>query len=415
VRTAPLQGSNSETIRRDNLSAILREVHVGGPRTRSELVAHTGLNRSTVAGIIAELTERRLVYEEPGDRLGMPGRPSPLVKADPDGAVVLGIEIAVHSLAVALVGLGGIVHEQARVAVPRGRPTLEETLERMRDLSRMLLARSPLRDRLVGVGVAAVGAVRSRDGFVHFAPNLDWSTVPMAELVARRLELDVPVVVRNEADLGARAEHLRGAGIGFADLIYLSCDVGVGGGIITGGRPLVGAAGYAGEVGHFPVKADGWPCGCGSRGCWETEVGERALLRDAGRDPDGGPDEVDALFRDAEAGASVANGALTEVGRWLGLGIAGFANVFDPQVVVLGGLFGRMAPFILPIVRQQLDDRALAITREPVGIVVAQLGIDAPVLGAAERAFEPLLADPLRSTTNEQRTGPAWAQTGAAM
>ena len=135
MRTAPLQGSNSETIRRDNLSAVLREVHVRGPRTRSELVAHTGLNRSTVAGIIAELSDRRLVYEEPGDRLGMPGRPSPLVKVVPDGAVVLGIEIAVHSLAVAIVGLGGVVHDRTRVAVPHGRPTLEETLERMHDLS----------------------------------------------------------------------------------------------------------------------------------------------------------------------------------------------------------------------------------------------------------------------------------------
>jgi predicted NBD/HSP70 family sugar kinase len=415
VRTAPFQGSNSETIRRDNLSAVLREVHVRGPRTRSELVAHTGLNRSTVAGIIAELSDRRLVYEEPGDRLGMPGRPSPLVKVVPDGAVVLGIEIAVHSLAVAIVGLGGVVHDRTRVALPHGRPTLEETLERMHDLSSSLLEHSTVPDRLVGVGVAAVGAVRSKDGFVHLAPNLDWSTVPMAELVRRRLELDVPVVVRNEADLGARAEHLRGAGIGFDDLIYLSCDVGVGGGIITGGRPLVGASGYAGEVGHFPLNPDGWPCGCGSRGCWETEVGERALLRNAGRDPDGGPDEVDSVLLEAEAGSLVALSALTDVGRWLGLGLAGLINVFDPEVVVLGGLFGRMAPYTLSTVRQQLDDRALAITREPVGIVVAQLGIDAPVLGAAERAFEPLLLDPLRAPARVHEIGPALAQTGAAM
>lgn len=414
MRTPPPSGSSSETMRRDNLSAILREVHVAGPRSRSELVVRTGLNRSTVAALIGELSERGLVYEEPGDRLGLPGRPSPLVNAAPDGAVALAIEIAVHSLAVAVVGLGGVVHRRARVELPRGRPTLDETLERMRELSGQILAGSALRERLVGIGVAAVGAVRSSDGFVHFAPNLDWSSVPMMELVAGKLELDVPVVVRNEADLGARAEHLRGAGVGFDDLIYLSCDVGVGGGIITAGRPLVGASGYAGEVGHYPVNPDGSLCGCGARGCWETEVGERALLRNAGRDPDGGPDEANAVLRDAEQGSPRAVAALASVGRWLGLGMAGLINVFDPQIVVLGGLFGRMAPWTLPMAREQLEARALAITREPVEVVVSRLGVDAPIIGAAERALEPLLADPLRPRTS-RRSGPPLVQTGAAM
>jgi predicted NBD/HSP70 family sugar kinase len=315
---------------------------------------------------------------------------------------------------VAVEGLRGVDHPRARVELPPGRTTIDETLERMRELSGQILAGSTFGDRLVGIGVAAVGAVRSSDGFVHFAPNLDWSNVPMMELVAGKLELGVPVVVRNEADLGARAEHLRGAGAGFDDLIYLSCDVGVGGGIITAGRPLVGASGYAGEVGHYPVNPDGWLCGCGSRGCWETEVGERALLRNAGRDPDGGPDEANAVLRDAEQGSPRALAALASVGRWLGLGMSGLINVFDPQIVVLGGLFGRMAPWTLPMAREQLEARALAITREPVEIVVSRLGVDAPIIGAAERALEPLLADPLRPRPT-RRMGPPLVQTGAAM
>jgi predicted NBD/HSP70 family sugar kinase len=203
--------------------------------------------------------------------------------------------------------------------------------------------------------------------------------------------------------------------VGFDDLLYLSCDVGVGGGIVTSGRPLVGASGYAGEVGHFPINPEGWACGCGARGCWETEVGERALLRNAGRDPDGGPEEADGVLRDAEEGQPVALKALTDVGRWLGLGLAGLINVFDPQVVVLGGLFGRMAPYTLPMVQEQLEARRLAITREPVEVVVARLGVDAPILGAAERALEPLLADPLGQYAQTSRSGPHLVQTGAAM
>jgi predicted NBD/HSP70 family sugar kinase len=231
--------------------------------------------------------------------------------------------------------------------------------------------------------------------------------------VAEWLGLGVPVVVRNEADLGARAEHLRGAGVGFDDLLFLSCDVGVGGGVITSGRPLVGASGYAGEVGHVLVNPEGEICGCGSRGCWETEVGQRALLRRAGRDPDAGPDAVAEVLREAEAGAGGAIDALIDVGRWLGLGLAGLIYVFDPKLVVLGGLFAQMAPFTLPIVRHQLEDRKLAITREPVEVVISSLGLDAPVLGAAERAFEPLIADPAGQAG--VRTGPDVVQTGAAM
>jgi predicted NBD/HSP70 family sugar kinase len=413
-RTASLPGSNSESIRRDNLSAVLREVHISGPRSRSEIVSLTGLNRSTVAGIVAELSELGLVHEEPGGRQGAPGRPSPWIHPRPDGAVVLAIGIAVHTLDVAVVGLGGHVHEHERVRLTHSRPSLEEALAGMRDIGLRLLDASGLRDRIVGVGVAAQGAVRSEDGFVHFAPNLGWSTVPLARLVEEWLALDVPVVVRNEADLGARAEHLRGAGAGFEDVLFLSCDVGVGGGVITGGRPLTGASGYAGEVGHVPINPEGSLCGCGSRGCWETEVGQRALLRRAGRDPDAGPEAVAEVLREAESGDAGAIDALIDVGRWLGLGLAGLINVFDPKIVVLGGLFAQMAPFTLPIVRHQLEDRKLAITREPVEVVVSALGADAPVLGAAERAFEPLLADPAGNRAIARR-GPLLVQTGAAM
>jgi predicted NBD/HSP70 family sugar kinase len=396
VRSPLSPGSNSETIRRDNLSAILREVHLAGPRTRSDLVAVTGLNRSTVADLVAQLAEGGLVREEPGGRLGGPGRPSPSVHPVRDGAVVLAISIAVHWLTVALVGLGGDVVDRVRRDRYGGPPTLDQTLADMLEMSRPMLDQPGIRERLAGVGVAAVGPVRSDDGYVHFAPNLGWSAVPMATRIAGLLDLPVPVVVRNEADLGARAEHLRGAGAGVDDLVYLSCDVGVGGGIITGGRPLVGASGYAGEVGHVAIDPEGLRCGCGARGCWETVVGERALLRNAGRDPDGGPREVDSVLRAADAGDPVALAATAAIARWLGIGIAGLVNMFDPRVVVLGGLFGRVSALVLADVQAELSRRVLSVAREQVRIVPSTLGDDAPLLGAAERAFEPLLADPFR-------------------
>ncbi len=396
MRAITSPGSNSETIRRDNLSALLREVHLDGPRSRSDLVALTGLNRSTVGDLVAELVDQGLVREQRGDSLGSPGRPSAKVHAAPEGAVVLAISIAVHWLTVAIVGLGGQVLDRVRHDRAGAPPTLDQTLGDALEMGRSMLDRPGVRGRLVGVGVAAVGPVRSEDGYVHFAPNLGWTAVPMAERIARLFDLEVPVVVRNEADLGARAEHLRGAGAGVDDLIYLSCDVGVGAGIVTGGRPLVGARGYAGEVGHVAVDPAGLACGCGSHGCWETVVGERALLRGAGRDPDGGPREVDAVLRAAAAGDATGLAAVRAVSRWLGIGMAGLVNVFDPRVVVLGGLFARLTPLMREPMDAELASRVMSVSRDPVRVVASPLGDDAPLLGAAERAFEPLLADPMR-------------------
>jgi len=139
---------------------------------------------------------------------------------------------------------------------------------------------------------------------------------------------------------------------------------------------------------------DGAACGCGSVGCWETEVGEEALLRRAGLPVSMGRSGVDQVLRDADAGSGTALKALDEVGRWLGIGIAGLVNLFNPRLVVLGGSFGRIHPFISSRLERELDRRSLPGSRDLVRVVPARLGLDAPLLGAAELAFEPLLADP---------------------
>jgi predicted NBD/HSP70 family sugar kinase len=170
--------------------------------------------------------------------------------------------------------------------------------------------------------------------------------------------------------------------------------VGVGGGLIVGGEPLTGIAGYSGEVGHMPVNPDGLPCRCGSIGCWETEVGATALLRRAGQPPEGGAAAWDAVRRDAEAGSPPALAALAETGRWLGIGLAGIINVLNPQLVLLGGRFAPAYVYLRTALEAELDRRVLRASRGLVRVVPVGLGDDAPLLGAAELAFEPLLADP---------------------
>ena len=204
----------------------------------------------------------------------------------------------------------------------------------------------------------------------------------------------MPIVFANESDLAALAESRRGAARGIDDVVLVWGSIGVGGGLIIGGEPLIGAAGYSGEVGHLPVNPDGLPCRCGSNGCWETEVGVGALLRRAGYPPEGGQEAFESLLEAAGSGSSVALEAFAETGRWLGIGLAGIINILNPRLVLLGGRLARSYPFSRTALEAELDRRVLRASRQMVRVIPASLGIDAPLLGAAELAFEPLLADP---------------------
>jgi predicted NBD/HSP70 family sugar kinase len=387
-------GHRSETVRRANLSTIVRELHVSGPMSRSELVNRTGLTRSAIRGLIGELVGGNLAIEGPAALDGTPGRPSPVVRPDAHGRVVLALEIAVDSLAAAAVGLGGEVFELVRVDLPRGRSSLTPIVDLLAELASTVRAALPADDVIIGTGVAMVGVVRRSDGMVSMAPNLGWRDEPLGERLADALGMDVPIAIANESDLAVLAEHRRGAARGVDDVLLVWGSVGVGGGLIVNGEPLTGSAGYSGEVGHIPVNPDGLPCRCGSIGCWETEVGSSALLRRAGHPPEGGHEAVAAVLRDAENGSPTALEALAETGRWLGIGLAGVINVLNPDMVLLGGGLAPAYPFVRSALEAELDRRVLRASRQLVRVVPTTLGEAAPLRGAAELAFEPLLADP---------------------
>ncbi len=345
----------------------------------------------------------------PSAVLDSPSRSSSLVEPCKLGAVALAIEIAVDSVAAAVVDLGGEVLGTVRMDRPRGRTSVDLTISDLFEIVEGLLERTRTREALVGIGVGVDGIVRRSDGLVHLAPNLGWRDVPLGELLAEALGSTVPIVVANGADLGALAEHRRGVAVLANNVVYLSGEVGVGGGVIVDGRPLCGVAGYAGEVGHMPVNPDGVACSCGSFGCLETEIGEGALLVRAGHAASDDRSGVDRLLVEAAVGVPAALSALETTGRWLGVGLATLINVFNPEVIVLGRLFGRLHPFTAASMEAELDRRALRASRERVRVVPAALGVEATLIGAAELAFEPLLSDPIRWTP--PRVAPSIPQT----
>lgn len=387
-------GLRSETVRRTNLAAIARELHAHGPVSRSRLGSRTGLTRGAIAVLIGEFVAAGIVHEQRSVPGGTPGRPSVRVSPVPEGAVALALDMAVDSLAAAVVGFGGEVLAHSRIDRPRTETSVAETVGAVADLARAVAGSRLDRDELVGIGAAVAGVVRRPDGVVSMAPNLGWRDVGLGEALAEALETSLRVSVGNEADLGALAELRRGVAAGRAHVLFVSGEVGVGGGVIADGHPLTGVAGYGGEIGHFPLNPGGARCRCGSTGCLETEVGEDALLLRAGHPIGSGPEGIRAVLDEAATGSPTALAALEHVGSWLGRGLAGMVNVLNPELIVLGGLFGRIHPHIHRPIERALDEMALPAQRRLVSVVPAALADDASLLGAAELAFEPFLSDP---------------------
>jgi predicted NBD/HSP70 family sugar kinase len=399
-RHVEARGATQDVVRQHNLATLLGHVHRRGPTSRAELTKILGLNRSTIAALVDDLEARGLVVERTTRERGTPGRPSHLVALRTDTIAVLAVVLGVDAVTVAVVAPGGSVLDQAEVGLESERDrALERVLRTVCRLTKKLAARLPPEVFLAGMGVAVPGVVRAEDGVVHFAPNLGWREVPFGARMATRLGsqagLSIPVLCRNDASLGAVAEHIRGIGSGVANLVYIHAEVGVGGGIIADGKLLNGTAGYAGEIGHMRVNPEGVPCRCGSRGCWETEVGQDALIALAGRRP-GGQVAVDEVLAAAAKGETQATQAIERVARWVGIGLANIVNIFNPDMVVLGGVLADVLELQRPTLTAQMRTGVVTAAQLDVELVPPSLGRESVLLGAAEVALEPMLSDPGR-------------------
>jgi len=386
-----------QTVRRANLSTVLAAVRDRGQASRSELVSATGLTRSAIGGLVAELDELGLVREHGAASDGSPGRPSQVVHVDGRRVGAVAVEIAVDGIGAAIVGLDGTVIHSRRLMRSRETVPVEQTVRDVIGLLRALGVESPTIGgrRLVGLGVAIAGLVDDATNVVVRAPNLGWTDVGLGEALGAQLGFELPVFVANDGDVGALAEVRFGAGVGIGEMLYVSGEVGVGGGLFVGGRRVAGRSGFAGEIGHMPINPDGRPCRCGSSGCWETETGELALLARGGRDSDAGIHALAEMIEAAERGEPRAVAAFADEARWLGLGIAGLINIFDPELVVLGGFFGPILPLIGEQLRREVEARVFLGAARTVPIVASRLGADGGLIGAAELAFEPLVENPL--------------------
>jgi len=359
--------AGQHTVRRHNLALVLGAVAAAGRSTRAQVAGATGLTRATVSALADQLLAAGLLDELDPDR-GAPGRPGSPLRVHPGGPGGLGVEVNVDYLAVCVVGLDGTVRAQCveafdvRTAAPGA--ALGQAA-RVADR-----ARAEAGIPITGAGLALPGLV-DLDGVLRRAPNLpQWSGFAAAETLAGMLGRSV--IAGNEANLAALAE---GRAEGLRDFVHVSGEIGVGGGVVRDGQLYGGVRGFAGELGHVVVDPDGPPCSCGGTGCLEQLAGLEAVLR-AARVAD-----VDELVERA-ADAHVA-GALAAAGRALGIALAAAVNLLDVSDIVLGGVYARLAPWLVDVLRAELHRRVVSRDVTPARIHVSTLGPYAAVRGAA--------------------------------
>lgn len=376
-----------DSVRRRNLSQVLEMVHRGQSPSRAEMTAHTGLNRSTIGALVAELVALGLVVETEPSTSNRVGRPSPRVEPSPDVAVVA-VNPEVDAITAAVVGLGARVEHRVRREVEHP-PTPEEAAAIIAELVADLRERAAGRTML-SVGVAVPGLVRAAGGDVRWAPHLGWREVPFTRLVEDAVGL--PTFADNDATVGAHAEWLFGAGRGAAELVYLNGGAsGIGGGVIVRGLPLGGAHGYAGEFGQNRPGLRDTADRVTTAGTLEDEVSRARLLAAVGLDTADEPTLRERLLTSTDAGVWAE---LERQQRILAVALANAVNVFNPELVVLGGFLATLLEWRGPALEQAVEASTVPAAWEGVQIRAAALGENRLLIGAAELALAPLLHDP---------------------
>ncbi len=388
-------------VREYNLGLVLRQVAELGPRSRATLALETGLNKSTVSSLVADLIDAGLLRESPVEEpAGRVGRPPQSVEVDPDGPFVLGLEVNVDYLAAWATDLSGAVRHRSFVAHDNRSARARDVIERLARLAEEALGEPFAANRHPLVATVAVPGQVDPHRPLAVAPNHGWVDVPIARLLEEALE-DPPYDVRveNEANLGAVAELVEGAGRGLSDFVYVSGEIGIGAGVVLRGELFRGASGFAGEFGHLTIDPFGPPCGCGGRGCLERLAGQDALLRLAGWDArmrcEGPrPEWPGAMLADsARAGHARTLEALSQVGHTLGIAIASLANLLDPEAVLLGGYLAPLSEWLRVPIEGELETRALAGRRMRCRVLPARLGGEAAVRGAVALSRRAALED----------------------
>ncbi len=381
-------GQNRDDVRKHNLATLLKMIHEAGTISRSMLTTKSGLNRSTISDLVQELGELGLVTEEESKAASGVGRPSLQVTAS-NKIVAFAVNPDIDAVTVGMVGLAGevIARKRQPLSAPVKPEKAVQVAAKIIEEFRSELASDV---RIAGIGLAIPGQVRVGDGVVRLAPHLNWVEIPIVRMMSQAANL--PVFADNDASIGCNAEHMFGNGRGFDDMVYLFASTGgIGGGVIIDGHQLRGAAGYGGELGHVRITSSSDPVYSGLPGTLESEVRRDEIL-DAVKLFAATDEEL--LLGLTNVQDSKAIKVIQKQIDALAIAIANFLNIFNPQIVVLGGFLAGLLAFDSGRLFEGVKRHSLTSANDRVLIREGALGPNLLMIGAAEVVFKELLSNP---------------------
>lgn len=389
-------------VRTHNAAVVLQQLRLHAPLSRADLAKRIGLNRSTVSSIVAQLLHAGLIHETEfqTDKMGRPGLSLAL---NPRGGCAVGVEI--DSTGVQVVLTDFVAHRVWRRHVRlRQEDSQANFLHCAEEMVRQALFQAQSRGlQVLGIGLALPGLVDVEEGELRYAPALHWHDIPFRRQWRQRFGL--PVLAENNANAAALGEYYFGVAQDVANFLYLGAGATMGGGIVVNGELFRGRGGYAGEIGHMTLDPDGRACFCGRNGCWETLVGPQAVveqyrlrgarpaeLRLAEVEED---EQFATVVAAAEAGDLAALAVMHEMGHYLGIGIANLVNIFNPQLVVLGGLFSLAHETVIPVIKETVKQHSLFPMRTALSVLPSQRGTDDAILGAVALVLDDRMRRPI--------------------
>ncbi len=377
-------------VRTQNSGLVLRMIWKERQMTRVEIARRTGLSHSTVSAIMFDL-ERLGLVRTLGAAASRGGRPASLIGFRDESFATIGVEIGARHVSVALTDLRGKVRAFGERRLPV-RTDPQGTLSCIRQLIRDAIRtdRYPIR-RVIGIGVAVPSPVDPAiPGQLSDLIFPAWRDVDVRKVL--REAYGLPVLVDNDANLGALAERWWGAGAEGGDLTYIKVGAGVGAGHIIRGELHRGVSGTAGEIGHVPVDPNGPMCVCGNRGCLTTFIGSEELSERARElfELEERPSLAE-IVRRARAGDKRAVELVEDVGARLGIVVGTLLNVLNLDLVVIGGEISTVGDMLLDALRRAVRVRALPSAMAHARIVTSNLGPRSIAVGAATLVLESAL------------------------
>ncbi|MFG3342177.1 ROK family transcriptional regulator [Glycomyces sp. NPDC048151] len=384
--------STSRDIRLRNCFAVLRHLIADAPTSRQILARETDLSVATVSNLVTDLIELGVVVEVGREDSGG-GRPRALLAPNAGGGVMIGVDVAETYVYLEVYDLTLAVVDRVEERMEPSENAPEQVIGHI--VSAMDQIRERLGDRaILGLGVSLPGQVDVTWGVSGFAPNWNWHDVPFRQLLADRLQLDVPIYLDNPLKTITVGELWFGDGRGVDRLAVLILGTGVGAGLAFGGQLYRGATNSAGEWGHTTINPAGPQCRCGAKGCIEAYVGAPAILwhwgQLDGRASTGSQTEAMAALAAAwEAGEPTAVRTVETVAEYLAAGVANLLNLFNPDLVVFDGwVTSVLGDALVPEFERRLADHAMEAPLKAARLKRNSQDRNMVALGAAALALE---------------------------